>query len=72
MTERAIMEGQDVLVFDEPMNGIDNRGVDDMRILFSKLRDEGRTILMASHNREDIETLCDEVYQMDDGILAEK
>ena len=67
---QAIMEGQQVLVLDEPMNGLDNRGVEDMRELFKGLKAEGRTILMASHNREDIETLCDEVYEMDDGVLS--
>ncbi len=67
---QAIMEGQGILVLDEPMNGLDNRGVEDMRSLFLSLRDEGRTILMASHNREDIEVLCDEVYEMDAGVLV--
>ena len=63
------MEGQDILVLDEPMNGLDNQGVRDMRKLFLELKEQGKTILMASHNREDIEKLCDEVYEMDAGIL---
>ena len=59
----------DILILDEPMNGLDNDGVQDMRKLFLKLKEEGKTILLASHNREDIEVLCDEVYMMDKGIL---
>ncbi len=68
---QAIMEDQQVLVFDEPMNGLDNRRVEDMRNLFKDLKAEGRTILMASHNKEDIEVLCDEVYEMDNGMLEQ-
>ena len=66
---QAFMEGQDILVLDEPMNGLDNQGVRDMRKLLLGLKGQGKTILMASHNREDIAKLCDEVYEMDAGIL---
>lgn len=69
---QAFMEGQEILVLDEPMNGLDNQGVDDMRQLLLKLKEQGRTILLASHNREDIEILCDQVYEMDHGILTRK
>lgn len=40
-----------------------------IRALFLKLKEEGVTILLASHHREDIEELCDEVYEMEDGRL---
>lgn len=66
---QAIMEDQSILILDEPMNGLDNRGVEEMRSLFLSLRSQGKTILIASHNREDIEVLCDEVYEMDRGVL---
>lgn len=66
---QAIMENQQILILDEPMNGLDNDGVTDMRKLFLSLKEQGKTILMASHNSEDIEVLCDEVYRMDHGIL---
>ena len=69
---QAFMEGQDILILDEPMNGLDNQGVEDMRALFLELKSQGKTILMASHNRDDIEILCDEVYEMDAGILKER
>ena len=67
---QTFMEGQDILIRDEPMNGLDNQGVADMRKLFLKLKEQGRTMLVASHNREDIDVLCDEVYEMDHGILT--
>lgn len=69
---QAFMERQEILVLDEPMNGLDNQGVEDMRKLFLELKEQGKTILIASHNREDIEVLCDEVYEMDGGVLMKK
>ena len=69
---QAIMEGPSLLVLDEPMNGLDNQGVQDMRELFKELREEGKTILLASHNREDIETLCDTVMEMDHGRIISR
>lgn len=66
---QALMEHPRLLLLDEPMNGLDNEGVEDMRELFLALRDEGRTLLIASHNPLDIQELCDHVYQMDAGHL---
>lgn len=66
---QAIMEGQDILVLDEPMNGLDNQGVEEMRRLLQELRRKGVTILLASHNQEDIRQLCDTVHEMDAGVL---
>lgn len=66
---QAIMEKPDILVLDEPMNALDRNGVEEMRRLFLKMKSEGKLILLTSHNREDIEILCDEVYEMEEGIL---
>lgn len=41
---QAIMENPRILIFDEPFNGLDNQGVEDMRKLFLKLKEEGKTI----------------------------
>lgn len=67
---QAIMEDPQLLLLDEPMNGLDNRGVADMRMLFKELRAAGKTILLASHNPMDIEELCDTVCEMDAGTLS--
>ena len=67
---QAIMEDQDILILDEPMNGLDKQGIADMRHLFMRLKSEGRTILFASHNKDDIDMLCDEVYEMEHGQLS--
>ncbi len=69
---QAIMEDPKVLVLDEPMNGLDEEGVEDMRKIFLELKEMGKTILIASHNREDIEILCDQVYRMSGGVLKKE
>ena len=67
---QAIMEDAELMILDEPMNGLDNDGVKNMRSFLMGLRDQGKTIILASHSQEDIAVLCDEVYQMDGGILT--
>ena len=67
---QAIMEEPSLLILDEPMNGLDNQGVQEMRQLFLKLKDEGKTILLASHNREDIAALCDTTVEIDRGKIV--
>ena len=69
---QAIMENPEILILDEPMNSLDNQGIDEVRGILTGLRDEGKTIILASHNKEDIEILCDEVYEMDHGRLARR
>lgn len=66
---QAIMENPDILILDEPMNGLDNDGVQEIRALLLKLKEEGKTILLASHNKEDIAVLCDTVHEMDKGAF---
>ena len=68
---QAIMENPEILVLDEPMNGLDKQGVNDMRELLMKLKEQGKTIILASHSTEDIEILCDTVHEMDKGVISE-
>ena len=69
---QAMMEKPDIFILDEPMNGLDNEGVEDMRKIFLGLKKEGKTILLVSHNSEDITVLCDEIYYMDKGEMRKK
>lgn len=64
---QAIMENPDLLVLDEPMNGLDKDGVSDMREYLLDLKAQGKTILIASHSAEDIDILCDTVCEMAKG-----
>ena len=66
---QAIMEEPDLLILDEPMNGLDKEGVADMRQYLLDLKGQGKTILIASHSAEDIAILCDTVSEMDKGVL---
>lgn len=66
---QAIMEDPSLLILDEPMNGLDKAGIRDMRELLKSFRDAGKTILISSHNHEDIDVLCDTVSEMDLGVL---
>lgn len=68
---QAIMEKPDLLILDEPMNGLDETGVAEIRAMLDRFRQQGVTILLASHNSEDIQLLCDKVYRMTDGKLKE-
>ncbi len=67
---QAIMEDPDLLILDEPMNGLDKDGVGDMRKYLLNLKEQGKTIIIASHSAEDIEILCDTVCEMDKGVLT--
>lgn len=67
---QAIMENPNLIILDEPMNGLDKKGIEDVKELLLKLKGDGKTILMASHYAEDME-ICDEVFQMEDGKLVD-
>ena len=75
---QAIMENQQLLILDDPMNALDKDAVEEMRKLFLSFKASGKTMLIVSHNEGDISTLCDEVYEFDgarikrrENILAE-
>lgn len=67
---QAIMENPSLLILDEPLNGLDKVAVVQMRALIRELREQGKTVILASHNQQDIEELCDTVCEMDAGILT--
>lgn len=62
---QAIMEDQQLLILDEPMNALDKDAVEEMRKLFLSFKASGKTMLIVSHNEGDISTLCDAVYEFD-------
>lgn len=64
---QAIMENPKLLILDEPFNGLDKEGVEQMRNYFLKLKEQGVTILLTSHTSEDIRLLCDTVMEMEKG-----
>ncbi|MDO5422342.1 MAG: ATP-binding cassette domain-containing protein [Eubacteriales bacterium] len=68
---QAIMEDPELLILDEPFNGLDKHGVAEIRNLLLAEKEKGKTILLASHNSEDIRILCDRVFEMDAGVMKE-
>lgn len=67
---QAIMENPSLLILDEPLNGLDKVAVIQMRRLIRELREQGKTVILASHNQQDIAELCDTVCEMDAGLLT--
>ena len=67
---QAIMERPDVLILDEPTNALDEDGVEQKRDLIRGEKERGALVLIASHNREDITTLCDVIYSMRGGVCS--
>ena len=68
---QAIMEKPEILILDEPMNGLDKHGVKEIREVLLQMKEENRVILLSSHNPKDIDYLCDVVFEMDGGYLQE-
>lgn len=61
---QAIMENQQVLLLDEPFNALDAESVERIRTMLIQYKKDGRTIFLTSHHQQDIDLLCDEVYQI--------
>lgn len=69
---QVLMEDEPILIMDEPMNGLDREGIKDIRELILEEKLKGKIILLASHNSGDIEYLCDEVYELENGRVIGK
>lgn len=67
---QAIMEDPDNLILDEPFNGLDSQGMKDVHVLLSRLKAQGKCILLASHSAYDIAQACDQVFELRDGRLT--
>lgn len=67
---QAILNHPELLILDEPMNGLDEASVADIRALLLRLKEEGTTILLTSHNKEDITQLCDQIFAIQGGTLS--
>lgn len=66
---QVLMEDTPILIFDEPMNGLDRQGISEIRELILEEKKKGKIILLASHNSKDIEYLCDKVYELENGRI---
>ena len=66
---QAIMEQPDILMLDEPTNALDENGIDKIRHIILEEKERGALILIASHNKEDITLLADQVFYINNGSL---
>lgn len=66
---QAIMENPDLIILDEPTNGLDEDGVKKINQMILELKKEGKTLLIASHDRESLNQVSDEIYQIDAGKI---
>ena len=66
---QAIMENPDILILDEPFNGLDKDGVKEMRQYLLSYKEQGKTIILCSHSAEDISVLCDTVHELEKGVI---
>jgi lantibiotic transport system ATP-binding protein len=65
----ALLGNPDILVFDEPTNGLDPAGIAEIRELIKELNRKGKTIIMASHILDEVEKVCTHVAIIQKGVL---
>ena len=68
---QALLDDPQLLILDEPMNGLDKAGMQDIRSLLCSVKALGKTVILASHFVQDIDELCDTVCEMDQGVLTQ-
>lgn len=69
---QAIMEKPDVIMLDEPTNSLDDTGVEEIRKIILEEKARGALVLVASHNKEDIQVLADEWYRVENGQVIKQ
>jgi ABC-2 type transport system ATP-binding protein len=67
---RALLADPELLILDEPMNGLDPAGIQEMREMIRALVAEGRTVLLSSHLLDEVEKVCDQVAIVDRGHVV--
>lgn len=68
---QAIMEKPELYLLDEPTNALDEGTVNDIRDLLLSLKKDGALIIIASHNKEDLSVLCDEVIKINEEQIVQ-
>lgn len=69
---QAIMEDQEIIILDEPCNALDEESVKKINLLINKLKEEDKIILISNHNKEELESICDEIYTIDCGSIKDR
>lgn len=69
---QVLMEDPKLIILDEPFNGVENETAKQIRNVLLQEKEKGKLIIIASHIKEDIELLADEVYEVDNGTITKK
>ena len=67
----AIMEKSEIMLLDEPINALDESGVEEVRKILLSLKSNDRVIIIACHDREELELLSDEIIEMENGACKQ-
>ena len=68
----AFMENPDVVILDEPLNALDRSGVENVRTIINELKTEGKIIIIACHDADEMELLADVIFEMENGKIVGK
>lgn len=69
---QVLMENPKVMIFDEPFNGLDEESVKEIRKILLQEKEKGKIIILATHIKEDVGILCDELYKFNDGVVTKE
>ncbi len=69
---QAIMENQQIIILDEPTNGLDEVAIEKLHNIILELKSQKKLILLASHNSEDLKYLCDKIFYVSNGKIKDK
>lgn len=66
----ALMENPDIIILDEPTNALDEKGVEVLRVLLTKHKNNGALIIISCHDKEELEFLSDEIFCIENGKIT--
>lgn len=68
---QVLMENPTIMIFDEPFNGIEEKTAKELRNVLKEEAKKNKIVIIASHIKDDIDNLCDEIYKLDNGIIID-
>ena len=66
---QTLMENPDLIILDEPFNGVEKETIPVIKELLKEEKQKNKIILLASHIENDLNDLCDEIYEVDNGNI---
>lgn len=67
---QVLMEDPKIMILDEPFNGLDDESAKNIRNILLEEKKKNKIIVIATHIKEDVKILCDEVYKFNDGVVS--